>query len=148
MGRRHLSLRLEDSVVDGVDAWAEAHGTTRTAAVEALVSCALRHGEGAEEVPPRGHQKAPEGVEGGAGTDGASDGLRAVVGVLRASNADLRAEVSRLWAQVAEKDEQIRSLTGIADHAQKLHAAEVTRALPQAEVRPSLWERITGRRKD
>ena len=65
--------------------------------------------------------------------------LRAVCDVLRASNADLRAEVSRLWAQLATKDEQIHAAHDLADQAHRLHAAEVTRALPEGRT---LRERI------
>lgn len=119
MAKQSITVRLEAERVGVLDSWAEAHDMTRTEAVDAAIKSLTE-----------ADQDAPEGADGAGRAETHADDLRAVCEVLRGSNADLRAEVSRLWAQLTEKDAQIRSLTGIADHAQQLHAAEVTRALP------------------
>lgn len=139
MSKQHISMRLESSTIEAVEAWASAHGTTRSAAIESLLLSGL-------DGPVEGREQPQEAAGGQGGTEAHADDLRAVCEVLRASNADLRAEVSRLWAQLSEKDAQIRSAQNIADHAQQLHAAEVTRALPaEAGKHVSWWERLTGR---
>lgn len=143
--RKHVTIRIDGEVLDALDAWANSRGMTRTAALERLVMDGMSATtEGTSDATETG-EKAPESQE---REETHTDELRAVIDVLRASNADLRAEVSRLWSQLATKDEQINSLTGLADHAQKLHAAEVTRALPAEGRRPSLWERLTGRGRE
>lgn len=124
MTKRPFTARLDAGTVEAVDAYAEAHGITRTEAAERLLSAALRATEG-----------APAAAEEVGGPSVQADGERAVVEVLRASNADLRAEVSRLWAQMAEKDRQIQDAHELADQAHRLHAAEVSRALPESKGR-------------
>lgn len=65
-----------------------------------------------------------------------------MLAVLRESNADLRMTVSTLTAQLAVKDDQISTLTSLADHAQQLHALTSTKALAPAEAeRVTLGER-------
>ena len=113
--KKHLTLRIDEEVVQALDTWAEEHGTSRTDAITTAITALTEA------------QEAAEG-QGRAETHGSE--LKAVCEALKASNVDLRAEVSRLWSQLAEKDTQIQSLTGIANHAQQLHAAEVARALP------------------
>lgn len=138
MSKQHISMRLESSTIEAVEAWASSHGTTRTAAIEALLLSGL-------DGPAEGREKPQEAAGGQGGTEAHADDLRAVCEVLRASNADLRAEVSRLWAQLSEKDAQIRSAQNIADHAQQLHAAEVTRALPEeGEQTRTLRQRLAA----
>lgn len=141
MAKKVFSFRLETAEVEALEAYASGHGISRAEALEAAIR-SLDH-----DVPSGANQTPQEAAEGQERPETHTDELRAVIDVLRASNADLRAEVSRLWSQLATKDEQINSLTGLADHAQKLHAAEVTRALPAEGRRPSLWERLTGRER-
>lgn len=142
--KKHVTIRVDSEVLEALDAWAEVHGMTRTAALERLVMDGMNvSNEGPSEDAETGG-KAPEDAE---RVKTHTEDLRAVCEVLRSSNADLRAEVSRLWSQLATKDEQIRTAQGLADHAQQLHAAEVTRALPATDQKPTLWERLTGRRK-
>lgn len=117
MGKRHVSVRLEDSTIEAVDAWAKARGMTRTAALESIVMTGLG---GASGTPV----DSVDATETNHDTAGAAGDLRAVCDVLRASNADLRAEVSRLWSQLGEKDRQIASAHELADHAQALQAAQ------------------------
>lgn len=119
MGKAHISARLDDGILEALDAFAAREGITRTQAVERAVMALVQ-----------GPERAQEGAQEAHGADVPPADLRAVCEVLRASNADLRAEVSRLWAQVGEKDQQIQRAQELADHAQKLHAAEVQRALP------------------
>lgn len=134
MPKKQLSVRLDADVMERLDAYAEASGISRTEAVERAVSSLT---EAAQE---------PQEAAGGAERAETHAGdLRAVCEVLRASNADLRAEVSRLWSQLAEKDRQIAAAQGIADHAQQLHAAEVTRALPaEGEETRTLRQRLAA----
>ena len=135
--KKHVTLRLDEDVLVRLDTYAEGHGISRTEAVErALVSLFEGTSEGRETVE--------KPLEDEARTEGSAD-LRAVCDVLRASNADLRAEVSRLWSQLATKDEQIRTAQSLADHAQQLHAAEVTRALPaEVEETKTLRQRLAA----
>lgn len=136
--KKHVTLRLDEDVLVRLDTYAEGHGISRTEAVErALVSLFEGTSEGRETVE--------KPLEDEARTETGSADLRAVCDVLRASNADLRAEVSRLWSQLATKDEQIRTAQSLADHAQQLHAAEVTRALPaEVEETKTLRQRLAA----
>lgn len=111
MAKKQLGIRLETGTIAALDGYAEAHGISRTEAVERAVE-ALTGAQGPQV------EKAP-------GTD-----MRAVCDVLRESNADLRKTVSTLTAQLAVKDEQIRQAHDLADHSQRLHMAEVQRSLP------------------
>jgi len=140
--RKHVTIRIDGEVLDALDAWAKGRGMTRTAALERLVMDGMSAtSEGASDGGETGG-KAPEDEE---RVETHSDELRAVIDVLRASNADLRAEVSRLWSQLATKDEQIRAAQSLADHAQQLHAAEVTRALPaEGEETKTLRQRLAA----
>ncbi len=99
MVKAQRSYRLDAATIEAVEAWARDHGTTNTEAVEALLEAAL-NGAPAEDAPQDGGSRDE------------------VVAILKANVDDLR-------AQVAIKDEQIRALTEIADHAQQLHAASV-----------------------
>lgn len=114
MARAQFSARVEASTLEALDAYAQAHGMTRTAALEALLEAALGGDHGAGEADREGGQ--------------AGD-LRAVCDVLRQSNADLRATVSTLTAQLAEKDGQIAQALTLADHAQALQAAQAREKL-------------------
>ena len=138
MPKKQLSVRLDADVMERLDAYAEASGISRTEAVERAVSSLTEAAQEAAQEPQE-DAGGPERAETHAGD------LRAVCEVLRASNADLRAEVSRLWSQLAEKDRQIAAAQGIADHAQQLHAAEVTRALPaEGEETRTLRQRLAA----
>lgn len=125
MGKRHITIRINEDVADALDRRAGDDGASRSEVVERLLRASLCD---ATEAP----QEADSGQGGPSAHD---DGERAVVEVLRASNADLRAEVSRLWAQMAEKDRQIQEAHELADQAHRLHAAEVSRALPESKGR-------------
>lgn len=146
MGKQHVNARFEVSTIEAVDSWAKSHGTTRSAALEALVLTGLNMPDAPPGPPSDARETAQEAAQEEERTEAHNDDSRAVIAVLRRSNEDLRAEVSRLWAQMAEKDQQIRTAQNLADHAQQLHAAEVTRALPaEAGKHVSWWERLTGR---
>lgn len=140
--KKHVTLRIDGEVLDALDAWAEGHGMTRTAALERLVTDGM--GASSEDAP-EARETGERAAEGEERTETRPEDLRAVCEVLRASNADLRAEVSRLWSQLATKDEQIRTAQSLADHAQQLHAAEVTRALPaEGEETKTLRQRLAA----
>lgn len=142
MGKSHVNARIDEKVLEALDAYAQAHGMTRTAALERLVMDGIR---AAEDVASEGRETVQEAPEDSEQAETHSDELRAVIDVLRASNADLRAEVSRLWSQLATKDEQIRTAQSLADHAQQLHAAEVTRALPaEGEETKTLRQKLAS----
>lgn len=144
MAKAHINTRLEASTLEAVEAYAQAHGMTRTAALESLIMAGLEAGG-----PTGGaDQRATEAAQEADREEVPPTDLRAVCDVLRASNADLRAEVSRLWAQLATKDEQLHAAHDLADQAHRLHAAEVTRTLPAGGRRPSILDRLMGRRAD
>ena len=111
----HTTLRLDPDVAQAVEAWARDNGMGKGAAVEALLKAAIG-------VEARANQEGTARNQQDAGK---------LVALLEANVADLRAQVSTLTEQIAVKDEQIRGLMDIADHAQTLHAADV-RALMSA----------------
>jgi len=146
MVKRHITARISEETAAALDSWAEAHGTGRSEAIERLLVAGMSTPEGAagghrsdggsvtgqrstaeDAGPSVGSQEATGGHARG---EVDTDGLRAIIDVLRSSNADLRATVSTLTAQLDVKDRQIEAAHGLADHAQKLHAAEVQKALP------------------
>ena len=112
MARTHKSYRLEAATVEAIEAYAEAHGITNSEALAALVAAGSAEREDAR----------PERAERGGGSGAAGH------------VADLRAEIATLTAQLAEKDRQISGLMAIADQAQRLQAAEATRALAEART--------------
>ena len=141
MAKKVVSIRLEAESVEALDAYASAHDLSRAEAVEVAIQ-SLDHDDASAA-----NQKPTEAAEGQERPETHTDEHRAVVEVLRASNADLRAEVSRLWSQIAEKDEQIRTANELLDQSHRMHAAEITRSLPPAGERPSFWSWLTGRKK-
>lgn len=117
MAKVQISVRIDADVLARVEEYAEGAGITRAGAVERLVVAGLD-----------GDQRGSGDAE--------------VLAVLRESNADLRMTVSTLTAQLAVKDDQISTLTSLADHAQQLHALTSTKALAPAEAeRVTLGER-------
>lgn len=117
MAKQQISVRIDAEVLARVEEYAEGAGITRAGAVERLVVAGLD-----------GDQRGSGDAE--------------VLAVLRESNADLRMTVSTLTAQLAVKDDQISTLTSLADHAQQLHAMSTTKALAPAEAeRVTLGER-------
>lgn len=117
MAKQQISVRIDAEVLARVEEYAEGAGITRAGAVERLVVAGLD-----------GDQRGSGDAE--------------VLAVLRESNADLRMTVSTLTAQLAVKDDQISTLTSLADHAQQLHALTSTKALASAEAeRVTLGER-------
>lgn len=119
MAKQQISVRIDAEVLARVEEYAEGAGITRAGAVERLVVA---------------------GLDGDRSRSGSVDAE--VLAVLRESNADLRMTVSTLTAQLAVKDDQISTLTSLADHAQQLHAMTSTKALAPAEAeRVTLGER-------
>lgn len=137
MAKVHKTIRLEEEQLSRVTEWGEANGAKNS--TEAIVMLLERALSG-DAVRP--DQTPTEAASGDSGTEHAGADYRAVIDVLRASNADLRATVSTLTAQLVTKDEQIRHAHELTDQAQRLHMAEVARALP-AEGESS--ESSTGR---
>lgn len=138
MAKVHKSYRIEAGTVADVEAYARDVGISNSEAVERLIRAGLDAGSGPTE--------APHGGDDAPGTD-----LRAVCDVLRQSNADLRQTVSTLVAQLAVKDEQIQRAHDLADHSQRLHMAEVQRALPPEggkQRKPTLLERVRALSKN
>jgi len=126
MATVHKGYRLDVELVERLDAWAEAHGMTQAEAVRTLLAAGLEDdGEGQEVEDVRSTHT--QGQEDGAGTADAE--TRAMLGE---HIRDLRATVSTLTAQVAEKDAQIHRLADIADHAQALQAAHAQKQLLEA----------------
>lgn len=123
MAKLSTSVRLEESTIEALDAYAQEHGITRTAAIEALVRAGLQSGDSAP-------QNAPQDI---------TDVLRQANADLRAALLDTRGVVATLTTQLAAKDRQIEAAHTLIDQAHRLHMAEVTRALPA----PTIRERIT-----
>jgi len=142
MATVHKGYRLDVGLVERLDAWAEAHGMTQAEAVRILLSTALEDGgEGQEE---EGHSHEAEDAPTPQPTADAD--TRAMLGE---HIRDLRATISTLTAQVAEKDAQIHRLADIADHAQALQAAQAQTQLLEAagavDVQQGVEREGTGR---
>lgn len=120
MARQQISVRIDAEVLARVEAFAADAGIKRATAVERLVVAGL---DGQQH-----HQQVND-------AESADKSDVDVVAVLRESNADMRAEISKLWAQIDK-------LTDVADHAQQLHAMSTTKSLAPAEAeRVTLGER-------
>jgi len=137
--KKHLTLRIDEEVVRNLDAWAEAHGTSRTAAIERLVMDGIA---ASEKTPGEATETAQEAPEDPERVETHSEDLRAVCDLLRASNSDLRQEVSRLWAQLATKDAQLETAQKTLDQEQRLHAITAARSLPGEAEGKTLRQRI------
>ena len=111
MAMVHRGYRLDAELVAQIAAWAEDHGTTEAEAVRTLLAQALASGDAGQE-----------GQAAGADT----------LAMLGDHIKDLRANVSTLTAQLAEKDAQIHRLADLADHAQALQAAQAKTQLLEA----------------
>lgn len=131
--RKPINMRLPEELVESVDTYARDHQTSRTSAIETLVQMGL------DDV-----MTAQDGRKDGEGTNAPREEYAAVLEVLKASNADLRATVSTLTAQLATKDAQISQAMELTDQSHRLQMAATTRALTDGG-RPSFWQRITGR---
>lgn len=127
MATVHKGYRLDVELVERLDAWAEAHGMTQAEAVRKLLASALE--DASEDHEKEATRSArTQGQEANGATTADAD-TRAMLGE---HIRDLRATVSTLTAQVAEKDAQIRRLADIADHAQALQAAQAQTQLLEA----------------
>ena len=109
----HRGYRLDAELVAQIAAWAEDHGITEAEAVRTLLAQALASGDAGQE---------EQGQASGAET----------LAMLGDHIKDLRANVSTLTAQLAEKDAQIHRLADLADHAQALQAAQAQTQLLEA----------------
>lgn len=123
-------MRLPESLLAEVDAYADDNGVTRTSAVETLVRMGLE----AAEDPTEGTERKPA-------PDAPQPDLRAVLEVLRESNADLRRHASQLYAQLDAKDKQIASLQTIVNQSQQLEMGRLAAATSEGTGR-SLRSRI------
>lgn len=128
MGKRTISIRLDGEIVEALDAWAEEHGTSRTDAITTAITALT---------------EAQEAAEGNGRAETHDSDPKAVLEVLRASNSDLRQEVSRLWAQLATKDAQLETAQKTLDQEQRLHAITAARSLPGEAEGKTLRQRIT-----
>ena len=122
MGRQVVSVRLDADTVEQLDGYARGEGISRTEAVESLIRAGIAASE-QQDAEPR--ERATGGT-----TEGEAAHLREVADLLRQNNTDLRQQISTLTAELSVKNEQLTRAHDLADHAQQLHAAEVTRALP------------------
>ena len=128
VGKRTISIRLDGEIVEALDAWAEEHGTSRTDAITTAITALT---------------EAQEAAEGNGRAETHDSDPKAVLEVLRASNSDLRQEVSRLWAQLATKDAQLETAQKTLDQEQRLHAITAARSLPGEAEGKTLRQRIT-----
>lgn len=137
MATVHKGYRLDVELVERLDAWAEAHGMTQAEAVRTLLAAGLEDaGEGQEEEGVRSTHTQGQGSDGANlpnwEVDGATTADADTRAMLGEHIRDLRATISTLTAQVAEKDAQIHRLADIADHAQALQAAQAQTQLLEA----------------
>lgn len=137
MATVHKGYRLDVELVERLDAWAEAHGMTQAEAVRTLLAAGLEDaGEGQEEEGVHSTHTQGQGSDGenlpNWEVDGATTADADTRAMLGEHIRDLRATISTLTAQVAEKDAQIRRLADIADHAQALQAAQAQTQLLEA----------------
>lgn len=123
-GTVHKSYWISADLAQRVADYSSDNGMRISAGVSDLLERGLAS---TAQEPTRADQTAAEGPD---VPEAHKEADPAVVEVLRASNADLRAEVSHLWAELARRDEQIQVAHELADQAHRLHAAEVSRALP------------------
>lgn len=107
--RKPVNMRLPEELIGRVDDYAAGNGMNRTAAAEKLIRTGLE----AAEKPTTASVDAST-------TDDTRSEYKAVVDVLRESNADLRKHTSQLYAQLGAKDEQIRTLQLIVNQSQQL----------------------------
>lgn len=128
--RRPVNLRLPGALVDALDRYAADHGMTRTAAVESIITDALR----TSEDPTEGTERKPA-------PDVHQPDYRAVLEVLRQSNSDLRRHTSEIYAQLAAKDRQIESLQVVISQSQQLEMGRLAAATSEGTGR-SLRSRI------
>ena len=171
MATVHKSYWIDADLAQEVAAYADAHGIKTSAAASALMRAGLEAESGRQEATGAvsaddmdsatngtgagfsERQERPQEPSGQAqGTETHTDDLRAVCEALRASNAALREAnismretVSTLTLQLHVKDEQIQRAHELLDQSHKLQAAQMTRALPDADgTKPSIWTRIFG----
>lgn len=128
--RKPVNMRLPESLLSEVDAYADDNGITRTSAVENLVRMGL---EAAED--------ATEGTQHKPASDVPHHDYKAVLEVLRESNSDLRRHASQLYAQLDAKDKQIASLQTIVNQSQQLEMGRLAAATSEGTGR-SLRSRI------
>lgn len=115
MAKVHRSYRLEGETVEKVTAWAEGHGMTVTQAMEELLTRALESDTAEGEEREEDTARAEEWQE--------------QKRMLGEHVRDLRANISTLTAQLAEKDRQIAGMLETVEHSQMLTAAHVAGAL-------------------
>lgn len=112
--RVHKSLRIDAALADRVRA-SMRDGESESAAYVRLIATgldAMEHGDDGGGSAPQAAAQAP--------TEAPEDS--ALVEALRAHVETLRAQVGTMTGQMAAKDEQIASLTRLADQAQRLQA--------------------------
>lgn len=121
MARQQISVRIDAEVLERVEAFAAEAGIKRATAIERLVVAGL---DGQQH-----HQQVND-------AESADKSDVDVVAVLRESNAAMRAEISKLWAQIDK-------LTDVADHAQQLHAKQLNVMETTKTLAPAEAERVT-----
>lgn len=127
--RKPVNMRLPGALVDALDRYAADHGLTRTGAVEHIITGAIQAAE-----------RPTEATEQAGGTNVPGVDYRAVLEVLRESNADLRRHTSELYAQLATKDRQIESLQVIVNQSQQIEMGRIATSSKGGAV--GLRERI------
>lgn len=151
MAKVHKSYRLEQSTIDGVAEWAQAHNVTVTQAMDDMLRHVIdndmaerQESESAGVISDLRHQvelltaqlEAAQSVnqakEETARTQ--AETWREQKAMLGDNIRDLRETVSTLTAQVNEKDKQIERLQSTLEHSQILQAAHVAGAIRQSST--------------
>lgn len=112
--RKPVNMRLPGPLVEALDRYAADRGMTRTSAVEAIVTDAIQAAE-----------KPAEATEQAGGTNVPGVDYKAIVEVLKESNADMRRHASELYAQLASKDRQIDALQVIVNQSQQIEMGRI-----------------------
>lgn len=151
MAKVHKSYRLEQSTIDGVAEWAQAHSVTVTQAVDDMLRYVIdndmaerQESESAGVISDLNHkvELLTAQLEAAQSVNQANEeAARAKAETWREQKAmlgdnirDLRETVSTLTAQVNEKDRQIERLQSTLEHSQILQAAHVAGAIRQSNT--------------
>lgn len=140
MANVHKAYRLPTELVEQVEAWAQEQGVGQAEAVRRLLAAGLEASEG----------RQAEADDLRESLEAEREAHRELVATLREHVVDLKAQVARMAAQAADRDEQVNRALGIAERAQALQFQQAqSHALRAAnERRPTFLERWRSRWSD
>ena len=141
MANVHKAYRLPTELVAQVEAWAQEQGVGQAEAVRRLLAAGLEASEGRQGEDADDLRESLEAER---------EAHRELVATLREHVVDLKAQVARMAAQAADRDEQVSRALGIAERAQALQFQQAQSHALQAasERRPTFLERWRSRWSD